>query len=716
MSVQASIRPPRAGASASDPATQLHLPWWTWILPLPIFCIASLLSLAFKIAPGIAVWYLPIPIGVVLINWWGPRVLLAMYLNAMIFAGFWDLPRMALWPVYSWPEVMEVALSWCFFTRLLKGRCWLPTPRDLYLFIIFAMTLPSIVSSLLIIPGQLVILGDLPATDAILAALSGWITDIMSYLVIAVPLLMFCTARMEKLGMARQRNAETPDIISADHRALPVLIEVTTLTIGLAFISHWTTIDKAWYAYGFAIVWVSARYEMGAVLLFNGIVVILTLLLPVFDTLGFSQSWIENGSLVTTNLGISVLCVSGLVIGRLVTSLKRESEIKLQRGLRMAGLVNWTFNPSAPQSPIGEYAYSPGISDLAGRSSAELAAMGDEFYDLTVHEEDRAGLKQLIDAFPTSADHAYSYDYRIIRPDGGIRYVRETAEKIFDADGRLVQVLGTLQDMTEIRQREMELIAAKNEAIAANRSKSEFLANMSHELRTPLNAIIGFSQIIHNQFFGPTDTRYVAYARDINASGDHLQKLITDILDLSKLEVGRYALVEETIDLREQIDLCLKMVVTRANEQHIALIVDWLPDLPLLLADERAFRQVLINLLSNAVKFTGRHGSVTVRPSVTADGLSVTISDTGIGIAPEIVPKLFAPFQMGNAHVSRNLGGSGLGLVISKQLMERHQGTIVVKSIIGRGTDMTITFPPSRIVSPPKSTTEMPSAAATPAK
>src|SRR6185369_14423337 len=104
----------------------LKLPWWTWLAPMPIFALGSLCSLAFKIAPGIAVWYLPIPIGIVLINWWGPRILPAMYLNAMIFAGHWDLPRAMLWPIYSWPEVFEVFLSWYLFTKVVKGRCWFP--------------------------------------------------------------------------------------------------------------------------------------------------------------------------------------------------------------------------------------------------------------------------------------------------------------------------------------------------------------------------------------------------------------------------------------------------------------------------------------------------------------------------------------------------------------------------------------------------------------
>ncbi len=688
----------------SGESGQSHLPLWTWVASLPVFALASLASLAFNIAPGIAVWYLPVPIGIVLIHWWGPRILVAMYLNAILFAGAWGLPRAELWPIYSWPEVCEVWLSWFLFSRVMKGRCWLPTPRDLYLFLTMGMTLPSIVMTL-VIPGQLVLLGDLPLKDASRAALSGWVTDIISCLAVAVPLLMFGTARLAACGLALQSNASAPDLLDPRRSRMAAGAECLAIALTLVIVSRFMPISQSWALFGFSLLWISIRYEMGMVLIFNGFVIGLALLLPVFETLGFKKSWIEDGDLVQTNLSISMLCASALIIGRLVHSLKQESEVKLSRGLRLAKLINWTFSPDRALSNDGLYGYSPGVEELYGRSGAELSALADRFYDAVLHEEDRKDIKGRHEDFLASAAGSFDASYRIIRPDGEIRHVHETAEKIRDENGRMIQILGTIRDMTDIRRREIELIAARNEAMAANRSKSEFLANMSHELRTPLNAIIGFSQVIHTEMFGPANQRYVDYARDINASGDHLLKLISDVLDMSKLEVGKYRIQAVELDLNEQVELCLRMVTPRAEEKNIALSLKTRPDLPALIADERAVMQVLINLLSNAVKFTNAGGSVEVAIVAQKQGpLAITIRDNGVGIAPDVMPMLFLPFQQGTAQVSRTLGGSGLGLYISKELMTLHQGEIEVESTIGSGTIFNVRFPKERVK--PKATAD----------
>jgi signal transduction histidine kinase len=245
---------------------------------------------------------------------------------------------------------------------------------------------------------------------------------------------------------------------------------------------------------------------------------------------------------------------------------------------------------------------------------------------------------------------------------------------------------------------ELELIRAKEKAETASRAKSEFLANMSHELRTPLNAIIGFAEIIKKRTFGAASERYVEYAGDIHNSGTHLLGLINDILNLSKLEAGKFQLQEENVDLELAIAACTNLIEVAAREANIRLSVTLDPEALTIRADDRRLRQVLINLLSNAVKFTPDGGSVSVRSFRRNGGLAISVSDTGIGMAPENIPKALAPFDQIERKVRRKQEGTGLGLPIAKQLVELHGGTLSIESTVDVGTTVTFLLPPSRMV------------------
>ncbi len=257
------------------------------------------------------------------------------------------------------------------------------------------------------------------------------------------------------------------------------------------------------------------------------------------------------------------------------------------------------------------------------------------------------------------------------RDDGTIVYIRSAAERMRDADGRAVQMFGAIQDVTDLKQREEELIEAKNEAEYANRSKSEFLANMSHELRTPLNAIIGFSQVIRDQLFGPDQGRYVDYARDIHESGRLLLDLINDILDMSKLEAGKQVLYEENLSLAQVVEDCLKIIAARASEVSVKLTAADLSMLPKAWAEERALKQILLNLLSNAVKFTPRGGSVRVEGALTADGeICLEVRDTA-SASPRTCCRISSCLSIrATTRPGRRYGGTGLGLAITRRLIE----------------------------------------------
>jgi signal transduction histidine kinase len=242
------------------------------------------------------------------------------------------------------------------------------------------------------------------------------------------------------------------------------------------------------------------------------------------------------------------------------------------------------------------------------------------------------------------------------------------------------------------------LTVALGKAAEASKAKSEFLASMSHELRTPLNAVIGFSESMMLEVFGPIGERYKDYAADIHNSGAHLLALINDVLDLSRLDAGRAELHEEVFDTAELIAESTRMVLNQAQRGGIALSTDIAPGLPALKADKRRIKQILVNLMSNAVKFTPAGGQVKISAQLTEAGLALGVTDSGIGIAPQDIAKVLEAFGQIDSALSRKHEGTGLGLPLSKQLVELHGGTLVLESKVNVGTTVTVTLPPARLV------------------
>lgn len=248
-----------------------------------------------------------------------------------------------------------------------------------------------------------------------------------------------------------------------------------------------------------------------------------------------------------------------------------------------------------------------------------------------------------------------------------------------------------------LRERAAELEHARDEAQTADRAKSAFLANMSHELRTPLNAIIGFSEMMREEIKGPLDPVYRDYARDINHSGQHLLAVINDILDLSKVEVGRLQLCEDAVSVGDTIETCRRVVAPMAESAKVSLSINLPQALPVLRVDEVRFKQVLLNLLSNAVKFTPCGGRVNVSARIGAAGVTVAIADTGIGMKTEDIAVALKPFRQIDSALNRRYEGTGLGLPLAKALVELHGGQLDIRSTVGVGTTVSILLPPERI-------------------
>jgi signal transduction histidine kinase len=261
--------------------------------------------------------------------------------------------------------------------------------------------------------------------------------------------------------------------------------------------------------------------------------------------------------------------------------------------------------------------------------------------------------------------------------------------------GDMTALYGLLQDITTEKRNRAALQNALDEAEAANRAKSRFLATMSHELRTPLNAIIGFSEMMNAELLGPLgNKRYVDYAASINESGRYLLDLINDILDMSKIEAGKYELVHEPINVVKAIRLSCHMVENTVRDKGLTLTLKNSNETPVIEADRRAFMQVILNILSNAVKFTETGGTVTVTVTDAPDNrIMIEVNDTGIGIPAEKLGRIGQPFEQVSGAMARTHGGTGLGLAITKKLVEMHDGELRINSVYGQGTTVTIIMP-----------------------
>jgi two-component system, cell cycle sensor histidine kinase PleC len=256
---------------------------------------------------------------------------------------------------------------------------------------------------------------------------------------------------------------------------------------------------------------------------------------------------------------------------------------------------------------------------------------------------------------------------------------------------RLIEELGKAKTASD---------EARIRAETANLAKSKFLANMSHELRTPLNAILGFSEMMKDEVMGPIGSpTYKSYAADIHESGNHLLKLINEILDLSRIEAGRYELSEKALDVKEVVQESLRILRLDAQTKSLRLITDFNPDMPAVFADERALRQICLNLISNAIKFTPDQGTVAVRAGILPGGEAIiSIRDNGPGIPEEEIPRVLSAFGQGSLALKLRDCGTGLGLPIVAGLAELHGGRFELKSKLGVGTEATLILPKSRVV------------------
>jgi PAS domain S-box-containing protein len=290
----------------------------------------------------------------------------------------------------------------------------------------------------------------------------------------------------------------------------------------------------------------------------------------------------------------------------------------------------------------------------------------------------------------------FVYRYAV---EGAGRYCSVSGKPLFGETGRFLGYRGSGRDVTETIRSEERLREALATAEAANRAKSDFLAGMSHELRTPLNAIIGFSDLVRAGVAGAVSPKVREYVEDIHLSGQHLLKMINDILEISRIEAGAATLDEAAVDVGAAIAVCARLLAPRASEGGLTIGVQVREDLPPLFIDDTRLKQILLNLLSNAVKFTLAGGCVTVRAAVVEGGaMLIAVADNGIGMTADEIEVAMQPFRQVNSSLARRSEGTGLGLPLTRAFVELHGGRLTIESTPGIGTTANVVFPSERVL------------------
>ncbi|MCA1381804.1 MULTISPECIES: ATP-binding protein [unclassified Bradyrhizobium] len=407
----------------------------------------------------------------------------------------------------------------------------------------------------------------------------------------------------------------------------------------------------------------------------------------------------ERGVLMAFGVTSATLYAAGLAFG--AESLARTSVALLSREEERYRLLarNMSDVISRHQRNGAVQFISPAVEAMLGAQVAQL--LGHGLFD-RVHVADRpAYLTALSDA---ARGEVRSVEFRLRREPAAERgqidfiWVEMRCRPLDQDSARDVtceaEVVAVMRDVTDRKLFEQALDQARSAAEAADAAKTRFLATMSHELRTPLNAIIGFSEMIAQEqalMLGAAQRK--EYAQLINDSGQHLLSVVNGILDMSKMESGNFEIASEPFAPRASLLHCCNLLALKARENGIDLITDAPQDLPVMTGDPRAFKQIVLNLVANAIKFTERGGQVCVSAAVSGSQLTLRISDTGVGIAPDDLKRIGAPFFQAGTTYQRRHEGTGLGLSIVKSLVALHLGELTVQSRLGEGTAVTVKLP-----------------------
>lgn len=537
------------------------------MLPFFILLAATWLSAPFAISKSTYWLYLPVNLATVMTLWWGPRVLVATFLNALVSLYILKIPNPMFYAIYAIPETLQVALAWAFVRERFKNTEWTPSPPNLGLFTVYGILIPSVLMVSLT-QGLFVFTKVITPGLFVNASIIGVIGDLLGAVFVSLPLLILLTPVLNNRSYSYFLSRKTPvGFWQQNLKKRQILSLFSVLAISLLLIMSKAPLHETWYLLGVLILLSSAIYGLPMALFVNTWIFLITM---------FFSEYLK---------------------------------------------FNWQNMPESVEGPATLLTIAF-ISLITGSAVTGLTVQ---------------------------------------------------IERMQDTEGALS--------------------AAKEQAEEASRAKSEFLARMSHEIRTPLNSVLGILELLKETSLTKDQERYLSL---FSHAGENLKALINDLLDFSKIEAKAISVENVSYNLYSTIRSVFEILQIKAEEKGLKFNLIISPEVPSFqFGDATRLRQVLFNLIGNALKFTDE-GEVTVHVKIAhddVDRLVIEIRDTGIGISREKQAQLFSPFFQNEPQVTRPKGGAGLGLVISKNLVEIMGGTMELKSLAGRGSTFKITLP-----------------------
>lgn len=676
------------------------LPWWTWIAPALICHLGTQLSLHFSYAPGVSFLYLPIPLGIVLAQWWGPRVLPGVYVNALFCAGLWGLSQVAWWPVYALPETIAVGLSWYLFQHAAGAKCWMATPRDLLCFLL-CVALPAAFVDGLQVPGQLLISGELSRASFWATVGAEWTATFFSCLGVSLPVLYFLTAPMERKGLSRTLGAETPPLVQKGVPYAWAPVEFGTV-MALAFVFSWILSPGVhWIAFAVLALWAGLRFGLGAALAVNAWVVFLTLLLPVVLP---GQSPILLGpssDLTSLHLGLALVCAISSITGSTTGSLRKELH---NRRIAEAELreSEFLFRSQFDLGNIGIALISPDrrwlrvnkkLLAMFGYTDAEMKEK--TWSELTHPDDIEESVAQFQRAMSGEID-SYEMEKRYIRKDGSVMRAHVTVACFRDGDNIPQFNIASLYDVSEQWRLEEQLRQAqKMEAVG------QLAGGVAHDFNNLLQAILGCGDMALEQT--APDSPIHNDLKEIVSTAHRAAALVRQLLAFSR----RQMLELKNIPFDDVVHDITSML-RRLIREDITLHIDTCSGNALVCADRGQLEQVLMNLCVNARDAISGTGEITIRTllvrrpaddcSLDRDWVRLSVIDTGCGMDDGTLQHLFDPF-----FTTKGPGeGSGLGLATVYGIARQHNAIIEVSSAVGQGSVFHIFFPVSEGLETPR--------------